>query len=343
MYKSLLNWYYTVARPLPWRVINGLQDPYKVWVSEVMLQQTRAEAVIPYYLRFLEALPSVQALADAPMDTLYKLWEGLGYYSRVRNLQKAAKIICEQSNSTIPADFDALKKLPGIGDYTAGAIASIAFGIPVPAVDGNVLRVWARLTGDARDILNPRTRADIREKVAREIPPHAAGDFNQALMELGATLCGPNTAPNCSACPWNSYCVGFRDGTAPLLPNRAPKQERRVENHTLFILRHGSLTGLIRRPAKGVLAGQWAIPSVQEVLSESQVFPAVEALGLSPVTLFPLPPSKHIFTHIEWHMTAWLVEVAEPLETGEIHWFSPQDVENSAIPSAYRAYRSLLG
>ena len=344
MNEELLNWYRKTARKLPWRVMGAKQKPYAVWISEVMLQQTRAEAVIPYYLRFMEALPDVKALAEVPLDALYKLWEGLGYYSRVRNLQKTARILMEKYHAELPADFDALLKLPGIGDYTAGAIASIAFGIPVPAVDGNVLRVWSRLTGDARDILDEHTRKDIRSKVQAEIPADSPGDFNQALMELGATLCGPNTVPDCEHCPLKTVCVGCRDGTAHLLPNRSPKPERRVEEWTLFVLHCNGKTALVRRPAKGVLSGQWALPGVQKTMNSDEALGFLSTQGINVECVYPCPASKHLFTHIEWRMTAWQTEI-ESMEMPEIpgvFWLSREEVENAAIPSAYRAYRDML-
>ncbi len=200
MWEELLNWYDHNGRDLPWRVRGGRPAAYSVWVSEVMLQQTRAEAVIPYYLRFMAALPDIPALAAADTDTLYKLWEGLGYYSRVRNLRAAAQAVTERYGGELPADYNALLALPGVGDYTAGAVASIAFGIPVPAVDGNVLRVFARYDGDARDILAPATRRDIRRRAAECLPQARPGDFNQALMDLGAEICIPGR-PRCGDCP----------------------------------------------------------------------------------------------------------------------------------------------
>ena len=201
---ALLEWFYKNRRSLPFR-----EDPtpYHVWLSEVMLQQTRVSAVLPYYYRFLEALPDIPALAACEEEKLHKLWEGLGYYSRVRNLQKAAKLVCAQYGGQLPADYAALLALPGIGEYTAGAIASISFGLPVPAVDGNVLRVFSRLYNDPGVITEPAVKKAFTARVMEHQPPEKAGDYNQALMELGALVCVPNGAPLCGQCPLAESCL----------------------------------------------------------------------------------------------------------------------------------------
>ena len=228
----LLPWYEANKRDLPWR--SG-REPYHIWLSEIMLQQTRVEAVKGYYTRFLDALPSIEALASCDDDLLHKLWEGLGYYSRVRNLKKAATVIMEQHNGTFPQQYNDILALPGIGDYTAGAIASIAFGQKTPAVDGNVLRVLSRLCNDPSPIDLPETKKKVRT-ILESIYPDEAGSFTQALMELGATLCGPNWKPRCEECPCKSICLGYQAGTAESLPVKSPKKEKRQENRTVFIL-----------------------------------------------------------------------------------------------------------
>ena len=202
--QPLLHWFWANHRVLPFR---SDPTPYHVWVSEIMLQQTRVAAAVPYYERFVQELPDIPALAACEEERLLKLWEGLGYYSRVRNLQKAARIVCEQYGGQLPGDLAALKKLPGIGDYTAGAIASIGFGVPAPAVDGNVLRVFARLYNDEGDIMQPAVKASTTQKVMAQQPAEAPGDFNQALMELGALVCTPGQ-PDCAACPLQALCLG---------------------------------------------------------------------------------------------------------------------------------------
>ncbi len=220
---ALLDWFYTNRRILPFR-----EDPtpYHVWLSEIMLQQTRVSAALPYYERFLAALPDIPALAGCEEEKLHKLWEGLGYYSRVRNLQKAAKIVCAQYGGQLPADYNALLALPGIGEYTAGAIASISFGLPVPAVDGNVLRVFARLYNDPRLVTDPQVKREFTARVMEHQPPAKAGDYNQALMELGALVCLPNGAPKCEVCPLAAQCKGRAAGRAEQLPVKTAKPEK---------------------------------------------------------------------------------------------------------------------
>ena len=219
--EKLLPWFEVNRRVLPFR-----QDPtpYHIWISEIMLQQTRMTAAVPYYQRFVAELPDPAALAACDPDRLRKLWQGLGYYSRAANLQKAAKILCEQYGGALPASFDELRALPGIGDYTAGAIASIGFGLPVPAVDGNVLRVFARLYNDDSDVTLPETKRLFTARVVQQLPADRPGDFNQALMELGALVCLPNGAPQCDSCPVASLCLGMAAGRAEQLPVKPAKK-----------------------------------------------------------------------------------------------------------------------
>ena len=250
---ALLNWFYANHRILPFR---SDPTPYHVWLSEIMLQQTRVSAALPYYERFLAALPDIPALAACEEEKLHKLWEGLGYYSRVRNLQKAAKIVCEQYGGELPADYDALRALPGIGDYTAGAIASISFGLPVPAVDGNVLRVFSRLYNDDGLITDPKVKRAFTARVMEHQPPAAPGDYNQALMELGALVCVPNGAPLCEQCPLAHLCQARAAGTALSLPRKAAPKARRIEPVTLAVVRSPAGVLLQQRPEKGLLAGK---------------------------------------------------------------------------------------
>ena len=240
---SLIGWYRKNKRSLPWR---DTGDPEDVWISEIMLQQTRVEAVKEYFIRFREALPDAAAIAACPDDRLMKLWEGLGYYSRARNLKKCAQVLVEQYGGKLPADHGELLKLPGIGPYTAGAIASIAFGLPVPAVDGNVLRVWARITGCTDDIALDATKrlftweiAALLELMSRSTGDFRAGDYNQALMELGATVCVPNGAPLCGHCPMNHRCEALSEGLTGLIPLKSGKKPRRREERTILVIRDG--------------------------------------------------------------------------------------------------------
>ena len=329
----LLPWYEQNKRDLPWRAD---QDPYHIWLSEIMLQQTRVEAVRGYYTRFLTVLPTVEALAACDDELLHKLWEGLGYYSRVRNLKKAAQVIGDQHSGDFPRTYEEILSLPGIGDYTAGAISSIAFGLPTPAVDGNVLRVLSRLRDDPSPIDLPQTKKEVRAALAA-IYPEEAGSFTQALMELGATLCGPNRKPDCENCPCREICLGFRNGTAEVLPVKAPKKEKRQEDRTVFILSCGGRYALEKRPGKGLLAGLWQFPNVGGHLGTGEALAAVEKLGLIPREIYREVTRKHIFTHIIWNMKGIYLETAEP--AGEFQWFTEDEINTqAALPTAFRQF-----
>ena len=339
----LLDWYRQNRRDLPWR---ASRDPYPVLVSEIMLQQTRAETVKPYFHRFLATLPTVEALAGADEPTLLKLWEGLGYYSRVRNLQKAARAVMEHHGGVIPADFEALLKLPGVGRYTAGAVASIAFGIPVPAVDGNVLRVLARLTGDDTDILSPAAKKTAEATLAPLVPSDAAGDFTQSLIELGALVCTPGE-PKCSECPLHLLCAAHREGRERDLPVRLAKTKRRVEERTVLVIRCASgeaaavrHIALRKRPAEGLLGGLYEFPCMEGHATPEEAGKYLTALGLTVGEITPLPPAKHLFSHIEWRMIGYAVEVAATAAAEDWFFADVSEVDETyAIPSAYSAYR----
>ena len=327
----LLTWFRANARPLPWR---NTRDPYKIWVSEIMLQQTRVAAVLGYYARFLEAFPSVEALAEAPEDVLLKHWEGLGYYSRARNLQKAAQIVAARGG--FPEDYTGLLTLPGIGEYTAAAIASAAFGQREAAVDGNVLRLVTRLTDCRDDITAPAARKKIRAQV-QSIFPEDASDipiFNQALMELGATICGPNGPPQCLLCPLRDSCLGHARGTAPTLPVKPPKKTRRIEEKTVFLLLRGSQIALRKRPPTGLLASLWEFPNAESTLSEPAASEAVSAWGLTPKAWRSKLLSRHIFTHVEWRMTNYTLEVSGS-GPPEFVWMDAAALRSHAVPSAF--------
>ena len=306
--EALLAWYAQSKRDLPWR---RTRDPYCIWISEIMLQQTRVEAVKPYYARFLSVCPTVKALAELPEEQLLKLWEGLGYYSRARNLQKAARAVLAEHEGSMPADYRALLRLPGIGEYTAGAIASIAFGIPAPAVDGNVLRVLARVLADTRNILDARVKRDYEAALMKVTDPHRPGDFNQALIELGATLCGPNLPPDCARCPLAAHCLAHKKGLTDVLPVREKKKPRRREYKTVLWLRDGTHTLLHRRDKTGLLAGLYELPSLEGEASEEEILAYVRSLGLEPIRLQQSKNAKHVFTHVEWHMTGYEVSLAD--------------------------------
>ncbi|MBE6936365.1 MAG: A/G-specific adenine glycosylase [Ruminococcaceae bacterium] len=332
--KPLTAWFAANARVLPWRTV---PTPYRVWVSEIMLQQTRVEAVKPYFARFIEELPDVRALAEAPEAQILKLWQGLGYYSRVRNLQKGAQEVMRRHGGEIPADYQALLALPGIGSYTAGAIASIAFGIPEPAVDGNVLRVLSRVLLREEEITDPKVKKRMEEDLRAVMPQEDPGAFNQALMELGATVCVPNGAPHCEECPLCGLCRAHEAGRETELPVRAKKKARRIEQRTVFLLLCGGRMALSRRGEQGLLAGLWELPGAEEWLDRSGAEEWLAARGIQVESLEALPGAKHIFTHVEWHLTAYAGVCRE--ESPGYIWASGEDVrENYTLPSAFKAY-----
>lgn len=329
----LLPWYDAGHRDLPWR---KTKEAYPIWLSEIMLQQTRAEAVKGYYARFLSALPTVEALAQCDDETLHKLWEGLGYYSRVRNLKKAARIICEAHGGVFPREYDQVLALPGIGSYTAGAICSIAFDQPTPAVDGNVLRVISRLRNDADPIDLPETKKRVT-KTLKAIYPARAGDFTQALMELGATICGPNRKPDCENCPCAGICMARKHGTAEELPVKLPKREKRQEDQTVFICCCDGCYALEKRPAAGLLAGLWQFPNVPGKLETQQALIQAEEMELSPREILRQVERKHIFTHIQWNMRGIYLE--SDSKSGRYSWFSPEEIQQqAALPTAFRLF-----
>ena len=339
----LLAWYDENRRILPWR---EKPEPYRVWVSEIMLQQTRVEAVKPYFARFMEHLPDVESLAAAEEDELLKLWEGLGYYSRARNLKAAAQQIVEQHGGKMPSEYHDLIKLKGIGSYTAGAISSIVFGHPVPAVDGNVLRVIMRLLADDSDISEASVRKRVEEDLKPVMPKDRPGDFNQALMELGATVCLPNGAPKCAECPWKTFCRAGIEESWQQYPKKAVKKPRTVEYRTILVIRDGHRAVIRRRPNKGLLAGMYEFPSLLGKASLDEVKDWLSAQGVCAVRIEKLPESKHIFTHKEWHMTGYMVLVdgLEPMHKDPSLMFveTQETEEKYPIPSAFSAYTGYL-
>ena len=331
--KALLPWYEENRRDLPWR---NDRIPYHVWLSEIMLQQTRVEAVKGYYSRFLQALPTVEALSVCDDDKLHKLWEGLGYYSRVRNLKRAAEEIMNIHGGVFPSDHKAVLSLPGIGDYTAGAICSICFDLPTPAVDGNVLRVISRLLNDPTPIDLSVQKKKI-QSLLTEVYPKEAGAFTQALMELGATLCGPNREPDCGNCPCKDFCLALKAGTAQQLPVKSPKRGRREEDRTVFILRCDEKYALYKRPEKGLLAGLWQFPDLVGCLSAEQALASVRDLGLAPKDICLQADKTHIFTHVQWNMRGFYITVSEM--GGDFVWVDGASLESSyALPTAYRQF-----
>ena len=330
---ALLDWFYKNHRILPFRTD---PSPYHVWLSEIMLQQTRVSAALPYYERFLAALPDIPALAACEEEKLHKLWEGLGYYSRVRNLQKAARIVCEQYGGQLPADYDALRALPGIGDYTAGAVASISFGIPVPAVDGNVLRVFSRLYNDPAAVTEPAVKKAFTARVMEHQPPDAPGDYNQALMELGALVCLPNGAPKCEVCPLAAQCKGRAAGRAEQLPVKTAKPEKTLVPVTAALITGPQGVLLQRRPSKGLLAGLWQPLAFEgTAMTQSELDAALRAIGLCVQWQAPLQSTRHVFTHRIWQISGFCGTAAGPAPEGCV-WASRAELNGEyAVPSAF--------
>ena len=338
MPESLVRWYRENKRSLPWRDIT---DPYRIWVSEIMLQQTRVEAVKPYYERFLKELPNVKALAEAEEDKLLKLWEGLGYYNRVRNMQKAAQEIMLEHGGEFPCAFEDIRRLTGIGNYTAGAIGSFAFGIPKPAVDGNVLRVVSRVTENYEDIMKQSVRTSMEQALEQVMPKEQAGDFNQGLIELGAIVCVPNGAPKCEECPLTHLCRAYQKGVQDKLPVKSKAKGRKIEKKTILVLKDGDTVAIRKRGKKGLLAGLYEFPNLEGHLSEDEVIAYCKEIGLSPLRIKKLAKAKHIFSHIEWEMIGYHIRVDE-LEKSctEKMLFVQWDElkEEYAMPSAFEAY-----
>lgn len=335
----LLLWYDKGKRILPWR---EHPEPYHVWVSEIMLQQTRVEAVRPYYARFLQELPDIQSLAEVEEERLLKLWEGLGYYNRARNMKKAAQKIVAEYDGKMPETYEELLRLPGIGSYTAGAISSIAFRQAVPAVDGNVLRILSRIRLDGRDISDAKVKKAVEAELADRMPEKRPGDFNQAMMELGATVCIPNGAPKCEVCPCSGLCGAKREGRIAEFPVKTPKKQRGIEEKTILVILDENKIALHRREDTGLLAGMYELPSMEGKQSKERVIEYIKRLGMSPIRIVKLAPSKHIFTHKEWHMEGYAVRVDELEQItpgGGLLFVTPHEIEKRCpIPSAFAAY-----
>ena len=331
--KLLLPWYQLNKRDLPWRQD---REPYHVWLSEIMLQQTRVEAVKGYYDRFLKQLPTIRDLADADSEELNKLWEGLGYYSRVRNLQKAARQIMDLGG--FPTEHREILKLAGIGDYTAGAIGSICFELPTPAVDGNVLRVCSRLTADHSPIDLPQTKKNLTAALAKVYPKGRCGDFTQALMELGATVCVPNGVPKCEICPLSGICLAHRDNLTGKLPVKTPKKPKRQEDMTVFILDHDGCFALNKRPKTGLLADLWEFPHVPGTLDVEKALAQLNIWGIEPAEILRSSDKIHIFTHIQWNMRGWYIRCGNTAD--HFTWAAEAELDDIyALPTAFRQFR----
>lgn len=344
--EKLLSWYERNARVLPWR---SNPKPYYVWISEIMLQQTRVEAVKDYFNRFISELPDMEALARVEEEKLLKLWEGLGYYNRARNLKKAAMMVVQEYGGQLPASYEKLLTLPGIGSYTAGAISSIAYGIPVPAVDGNVLRVTKRLSAGYEDITKESVKKEVFAALLEDMPKDRAGAFNQALMELGAMVCIPNGRPLCEKCPVSGLCLAYEQNVAMELPVKPAKKGRRIEEKTILILEYQGKYGLHKREGKGLLAGLWEFPGVEGRFGIEKIEDILEKNGIDRYSMELLGEAKHIFSHIEWHMLGYRIEIEEEVNVksrelfSELIWADKEQLKREyALPSAFRVYREKL-
>jgi len=335
MTPPLLAWYGGHARILPWR---ERPEPYRVWVSEIMLQQTRVEAVKPYFNRFMEELPDINALAQAGEERLLKLWEGLGYYNRARNLKRAAQMVENDYGGRLPDSFEELKKLPGIGSYTAGAIASIAYNIPVPAVDGNVLRVISRVLASREDIRKQAVKRRMEAYLKEAMPKDRASAFNQGLIEAGAMVCVPNGEPKCGECPLSSLCLARKRGLLDAIPYKAPKKPRRVEERTVFLMETKGMVAIEKRPDKGLLASLYQFPNVQGRLGKEEAGKLLKSMGAIVERIEPAGEAKHVFSHVEWHMTGYRILLKNALD-GQYLFVHKQEIrEKYPIPNAFSMY-----
>lgn len=339
--QRLVEWYRTEKRDLPWR---KRMDAYRVWISEIMLQQTRVEAVKPYYERFLKELPDIRALAEVPEDRLLKLWEGLGYYNRARNLKEAACQIMEKFGGKFPETYEEICSLKGIGSYTAGAISSFVYNIPKPAVDGNVLRVVTRITADDSDIAKASTKKKVEAEVEEVIPVGEACDFNQSLIELGAIVCLPNGKPKCDVCPVSDLCKAHEEKSEEDFPVKTKAKKRRIEKRTVFLFCDNEKIAIRKRDTKGLLAGMYEFPNEEGHMKRKEAIEYAKGLGLTPVRIRPLGSAKHIFSHVEWRMTGYEIlvdELEKELENKDdnIIFADIKELrEHYPMPSAFEAY-----
>lgn len=334
---DLLQWFHKNARVLPWR---SHPTPYNVWISEIMLQQTRVDTVVPYFVRFITELPDVSALSQVEEDKLLKLWQGLGYYNRALNLKKAAKILMETNQGQLPSEIKHLLELPGIGPYSAGAIASIAFGKAVPAVDGNVLRIMARILANREDINNTKNKKHMQEVMAQLVSEKEPGSFNQAMMDLGATICLPNGEPKCSECPIRRHCQANKLGATSEIPVKIQKKVRSVEKKTVFVISSEGQFALKKRKPGGLLPNLWEFPNAEDYLTEKQARDFLSAMGIRVHDMVPIKQSKHVFSHLEWHMKGFFVTAtADDRVQSELIWVTGTDIQRQySIPTVFKAF-----
>ncbi len=329
----LTTWYRANKRDLPWR---KEVTPYKVWISEIMLQQTRVEAVKVYFERFMKEVPSVLHLSKIDDDQLLKLWEGLGYYQRARNLKKAAQVIMGQFDGKIPSTYADLISLPGIGSYTAGAIASLAFQRPLPAVDGNVLRVLSRVMGSTKDISREQTKKEMEQHLRKILKSSFVSDFNQGLMELGALICVPDTTPKCEVCPLRHLCIARKQDLVSLIPIKGSKTPRKKLEKTVLILEYKGSYAIEKRPKEGLLAGLYGFPILDGHLNEEDLRHWLTRNHIQVQTIERQKPHKHVFTHLEWQMIAYHVLCQNPPSGYLLK--SKEALEKLSIPTAFQYF-----
>lgn len=342
MNSSLIAWYFDHARDLPWR---KNPSPYQVWISEIMLQQTRVEAVKPYYQRFLKELPDISSLAQADEEKLFKLWEGLGYYSRAKNLKAAAVKVQNEYQGNLPCSYQKLLTLPGIGSYTAGAVSSIAFNLPEPAVDGNVMRVISRVLGSRDDITKPQTKKQIESRLRASMDKEKPGIFNQALFEVGALICLPKGNPKCQECPLYPFCETGKTKLWDVIPVKSIKKPRKTEKWTVLVICKDRQVAIRKRPDQGLLASLYEFPNLEGWISIEDSFQAAEAAGVAEgqiLSVEPLGKASHIFSHVEWKMIGYQIFLAGELPETYI-WAEREEIEKKyPLPRAFLAYRKAL-
>ncbi|MCI8469933.1 MAG: A/G-specific adenine glycosylase [Clostridia bacterium] len=337
MREPIIEWYQENKRELPWR---KEKNPYHIWISEIMLQQTRIEAVKQYYERFLKQIPTIEALAEIEEEKLLKLWEGLGYYNRARNLKKAAQVMQEEYEGKMPKHYKELIKLPGIGEYTAGAISSIAYDEKVPAVDGNVLRVVSRVVGSKKDVLENKTKKEFTEKL-QEIMPKQAGDFNEGLMELGELICIPNGEPLCEKCPLQKMCIAKNKDLTSLIPVRNQKMKRKKEDMTVFLLEYEGRIAIRKRKEKGLLANMYEFPNITKKMTKKEIPKVLQVWKLESKQIEKIGAHHHVFSHIEWDMVGYKIQLSSMNK--EFEWIEKEEIlEKYPIPGAFIPFRKKM-
>lgn len=335
--KPIIQWYQKNKRELPWR---KEKNPYYIWISEIMLQQTRIEAVKQYYERFIQQIPTIQALAQVEEETLLKLWEGLGYYHRARNLKKAAQVIEQQYEGKMPQYYEELIRLSGIGEYTAGAISSIAYDQRVPAVDGNVLRVLSRVTGSKKDVLESKTKREFKQKL-QKIMPKQAGDFNEGLMELGELICLPKGKPLCKSCPLQNICIANNQKLTNEIPVRHQKINRKKEEKTVFLFVFKDEIAIRKRQKTGLLANMYEFPNENKNLTHKEIENILKRWNLKAIKMENIGVHHHIFSHIEWDMIGYKIQVEG--KNQEFLWKKKQEIINRyPMPGAFMPFRKKI-